>query len=153
MSTPRSRALPVVRPYDDLVSALHGPYLLLVERLHERLAAAGYADIRPAHGNVIAYVSAEGTRITEIAAAAQLTKQTVQYLVDDLERLGYVERVPDPADARARLIRFTAQGRAVRRAAATAFRAIEREWAARIGEANMAQLRALLDLLRSRIEG
>jgi DNA-binding MarR family transcriptional regulator len=152
MSSTRARARPDARPYDSLVAALREPHRHLIDRLHERLEAAGYGDIRPAHGNVLAAVTPDGTRSSEIAAHAQLTKQTVQYLVDDLERLGYLERVPDPSDARARLVRFTEHGRAARRAAVSAFRAIEREWALALGEEKMTRLRALLDELRVAIE-
>lgn len=116
----------------------------MIARLHQRFALNGYDDIRPAHGTVVRHLSLEGTRLTEIAARAQLTKQTIGYLVDDLASLGYVERVPDPKDARARLIRFTQKGLAARMVAIAALADIEAEWAAALGPPKMAQLRALL---------
>lgn len=136
-----------------LVELLFAPYRALIDRLHERLDAAGYGDIRPAHGNVMGNLSTAGNRATELAAAARLTKQTMQYLVEDLEALGYVERVPDPDDARARLIRFTPKGRAARRAAAAAFRAIEGEWEAALGRQKMETLRGLLAELQDATGG
>ncbi len=152
MSTPRPRRLPVARPFESLVQALRDPHRILIDRLHERLDAAGYGDIRPAHGNVIGFLSPEGTRITELATRAQLTKQTIQYLVDDLEGLGYVERAVDPTDARARLVRFTSKGRGAVRAAESAFREIEREWSAGLGADKMNRLRGLLNELRAVID-
>lgn len=93
-----------------------------------------------------------GERITDIAARTQLTKQTIGYLVDDLVALGHVERIADPDDARARLVRYTAKGRDARRHAGAAFAAIEAQWAAKLGIRKMAQLRSLLDELRAVIE-
>jgi DNA-binding MarR family transcriptional regulator len=93
----------------------------------------------------------EGSRITEIADRAQLTKATVVYLVDDLEQLGYVERIPDPADGRAKLVRLTAKGQEAVEAARDIAAGIEREWAELIGEQNMRQLESLLLLLRERL--
>lgn len=148
-----STALPLhpAQPYRSLVQALQDPHRTLITRLHERLDALGYGDIRPAHGHVFGHLSAHGNRATELAAASQLTKQTIQSLVDDLEQLGYVERVPDPTDARARLVRFTTKGRAAARAAGAAFRAIEKEWTQALGKEKMARLRTLLDELAAAV--
>jgi DNA-binding MarR family transcriptional regulator len=93
----------------------------------------------------------EGSRVTELAERAQLTKPTVVYLVDDLEKLGCMERVPDPADGRAKLVRPTAKGRAAVEAARAAAAEIEAEWAALIGERRMRQLREALEELRERL--
>src|SRR5438034_9226204 len=74
------------------------------------LAASGYADIRPTHGCVFRFVRDDGMRLTELASLAGMTKQSVGELVDDLVELGYVERIPDPADRRAKLICLTERG-------------------------------------------
>src|SRR5215467_15194486 len=74
------------------------------------LVAAGFGDVRPAHFTVFQHLPPEGMRLTALAEAALLTKQSMGYLVDDLETLGYVERVPDPADRRAKLVRLTTRG-------------------------------------------
>src|SRR5580698_9486561 len=80
----------------------------------ERVAAAGYADIRPGHGCVFGGIDpAHGSRLTDLADRAMRTKQTVGEVVSDLEQRGYVERVPDPEDGRAKSIRLTAKGREV----------------------------------------
>lgn len=137
----------------NLAQALHDPYIALIRRLHERLDKAGFSDVRPAHGNVMGQLPARGgARITEIATNTHLTKQTIAYLVDDLVDLGYVDRVEDPSDARARLVRYTAKGREARRHATEAFAAIEAQWTAKLGERKMTQLRKLLDELRAIIE-
>lgn len=136
-----------------LALLLRDPFLTINTRLHQHLDTVGFADIRLAHGTVMQHLRLDaGTRLTDIAERAQLTKQTIGYLVDDLEALGYVERVPDPADARARLIRYTARGREARRNAGEAIKAIEAQWASKIGKRKMEQLRALLEELREVIE-
>lgn len=112
------------------------------------LAAAGFGDVRPATFTVFQHMPPEGIRLTALADAALMTKQSMGYLVDDLESLGYVERVPDPADRRAKLIRLTARGQQVDQAVREVIRQIESEWAARMGESDYLRL---VQLLRSLI--
>ncbi|WP_280499269.1 MarR family transcriptional regulator, partial [Nocardia cyriacigeorgica] len=81
-------------------------------RVFAALAEAGYADITLAQARIVQRIGPDGTRLTELAEQAQVTKQTAGFLVDQLERAGYVERVPDPTDGRARLVRLSARGRA-----------------------------------------
>src|SRR3954466_2086679 len=88
------------------------PYRAMETRVFAALAAAGFDDFTPAQARVMQRIGPEGTRLTELAEAAQVTKQTASFLVDELERTGYVSRTPDPADARARLVRIAARGRA-----------------------------------------
>ncbi|MGP4029294.1 MarR family winged helix-turn-helix transcriptional regulator [Actinomadura sp. 3N407] len=78
------------------------------------LAAAGHDDITLAQGRLLQRVDDGGSRLSELAEAAQVTKQTAGYLVDQLERAGYVERTPDPTDARARLVRLTDRARSLK---------------------------------------
>ena len=80
------------------------------EELHRRLAERGFADIRHAHGCVFRWVEPDGTRLTELAELAGHSKQAVGEFVCDLEAMGYVERVPDPLDGRAKIIRLTERG-------------------------------------------
>ena len=103
--------------------------------------------MRAPHGNVFAYLDEEGTQVSELARRAQITKQSMAELVAHLERHGYVERVPDPADRRAKLVRATGRGREVYAAARAAIADIERDWTARLGPARMRQLRELLQEL------
>ncbi|MGK5741214.1 MarR family winged helix-turn-helix transcriptional regulator [Micromonospora sp. URMC 103] len=76
-----------------------------------RAAQQGFADVRPRHGAVLAYLDPEGTRPGELARLAGRNKQTMGAILDELERLGYVRRVPDPADRRAKLVVPTDRGR------------------------------------------
>jgi DNA-binding MarR family transcriptional regulator len=108
------------------------------------LAAAGYSDIQPAYRHIFPYIAVAGARLTDIAARAGLTKQAVGYLVDSLELLGYVERVPDPRDRRAKLIRFTEKGRAQDRVAQASFAATERRLARVLGREDVECLRRIL---------
>jgi DNA-binding MarR family transcriptional regulator len=80
----------------------------LVATLEER----GYPDARPGHASVFVHIDRRsGTRLTELARRARITKQGMMLVVDDLEERGYVRRIPDPEDSRAKVVRLTAKGR------------------------------------------
>ena len=83
------------------------------EELIGRLAEGGHTEVRLPHGNVFQYLDDEGTRVGVLAERAHMTKQAMAQLVAHLEEHGYVERIPDPADRRAKLVRTTARGRDV----------------------------------------
>lgn len=123
---------------------LRVPFQELVSRISEGLAEAGFDDIRPAHTPVFQHIKAEGSRLTELAERAQLTKQSMSYLVDYLEQRGYVERQTDPTDRRANLVVLTERGWAETRAALNIIAAVEQDWASRLGKRRMEALRALL---------
>ncbi len=112
------------------------------------LEAAGFGDVRPAHFTVFQHLPPEGMRLTALADAALMTKQSMGYLVDDLEALGYVERAADPADRRAKLVRLTARGQQVDETVRTVIRQIEADWAERMG---LKDYRRLVELLRALI--
>ena len=117
-----------------------------VGELHERLGDAGHPDIRPGHGCVFRFIDAEtGSRLTDIAELAQLTKQAVGEVVADLERMGYVKRLPDPEDGRAKIILLTERGVEAYATAERLFAEIEREWAEQVGEELVAALREALE--------
>ena len=124
------------------------PYREMETRIFQRLAAAGYDDITPAQARVFQRIAAGGSRLTELAEQAGVTKPTAGFLVDQLERAGYVERVPDPTDGRARLVRVAERGRRSVEASRAIVTEIENEWTAHLGERRMAQLRRLLTDLR-----
>jgi DNA-binding MarR family transcriptional regulator len=124
------------------------PYRALENRVFAALAAAGFDDFTPAQARVCQRIGPEGTRVTELAQAAQVTKQTAGFLVDQLERAGYVERTPDPTDARARLVRVAARGAQAVLVAAAIIEEVETEWAKHLGSKRMTQLRDTLGLLR-----
>jgi DNA-binding MarR family transcriptional regulator len=131
----------------NLGTLLRDPWLELNAQLIERVAERGYEDVRPALSVVFQHMRDEGSRITEISERAQLTKQTVVYLVNELERLGYVERVPDPADGRAKLVRQTKRGEEAVAEARRVAVDIEREIEQRFGKRRTAELRGLLEEL------
>ncbi len=117
------------------------------EELYERVEAAGLKDIRPGHGCVFSNVQPAGSRLTELAERACMTKQTVGEVASDLEGLGYVERVPDPADGRAKIIRLTERGREAQVIGRDLVDGLERDWGERYGEENVAALRRALELV------
>jgi DNA-binding MarR family transcriptional regulator len=119
----------------------------LLGELDRRLAAAGFGDIRPVHGCVFENIEPSGSRLTDLSARAHLTKSTLVYVVDDLERLGYVERVPDPQDRRSKLVRLTPKGASALETGRRIIDAIEAEWSARIGVSHVAALRTALERL------
>lgn len=117
-------------------------------RIVAAIQEAGY-DITLAQARVMGRINPGGTRLSELAEAAQITKQTATALVDRLEAAGWVERVPDPTDGRARLVRLTEQAWAGPGPIGKAMeRTIEAEWTEHLGEAQMAVLRETLARLR-----
>lgn len=124
------------------------PYRAMEFRVFEALAAAGFDDMTPAQARVFQRIAPGGSRLTDLAAQAGITKQSAGFLVDQLERAGYVERMPDPADGRARLVRIAERG--VRSVAATRgiVAQVEAEWTAHLGARRMAELRRILTDLR-----
>ena len=119
----------------------------LQDELHTRLRAQGWPEARPSHGCVFGGMKPEGVRLTDLAERSRITKQSVGEIVSDLEKLGWVERVPDPADRRAKLVRLTPKGQEVQDAARATFAEIEAEWGERIGKKKVADLRAALEEL------
>jgi DNA-binding MarR family transcriptional regulator len=115
--------------------------------LRADLSGQGFPDLRPGHGCVFSYIDEEGSRLTELAERSGHTKQSVGEAVADLERHGYVERVPDPQDGRAKIIRLTPHGAQALAAANRGFAEIETRFAAALGEERYAQFRASLEEL------
>jgi len=120
----------------------------LTNQLVERLAAAGYEDIRPAHRWVFAYIDPDGTRVTELAERAHMSHPSMSELVSGLVASGYVERVPDPSDGRARLVRLSRAGRRLQRRALEEIADIESAWLHRLGPRLARELPAALADLR-----
>jgi DNA-binding MarR family transcriptional regulator len=132
---------------------LRMPYqTMMTQAVEPALAAAGYGDIRSAHLPVIQALALnpEGLRSTELATYARITKQSMGYLVDHLGAGGYVERVPDPTDQRAKVVRLTPRGWMASRQIRAAVRDVEVDWARRVGAERVEQLRSILrDLVAS----
>jgi DNA-binding MarR family transcriptional regulator len=127
---------------------LYIPYRAMEARVFAALAEAGFDTFTPAQARVFQRIAPQGSRLTDLAQQAQITKQSAGFLVDQLERAGYVERVPDPTDARARLVRVAERGAAAIPIAAAIVAAVEQEWAAHLGKRGVQQLRRLLTKLR-----
>ena len=134
---------------ENLAVLLREPFRVGSERLHERFAERGHPDVRPPHGSVFQFLDDTGTRVSVLAHRAQITKQSMAELVAHLERHGYVERVPDPGDRRAKLVRATPRGREVYAIARDVVAEIEQEWTRRLGKAKMDHLRGLLEELNA----
>ncbi|KDE11191.1 MarR family winged helix-turn-helix transcriptional regulator [Rhodococcus aetherivorans] len=117
-------------------------------RILAALRRAGYDDITLAQARVAARIGLGGTRLTVLAEQAQVAKQTASFLVDQLERAGYVERTVDPTDARARLVRIAPRGAEAGHVARAEEARIEAEWTEHLGARRMKQLREALTLLR-----
>src|SRR3954447_12126255 len=122
-------------------------YRAMEKRVLDAVIEAGF-DITPAQARVFQRIGPNGTRLGELAEQAQITKQTAGFLVDQLERAGYVERVPDPTDARARLVRIAERGAKAIPVAAAVVAEVEAEWTTYLGVRRMAQLRSILGELR-----
>jgi DNA-binding MarR family transcriptional regulator len=117
------------------------------EDLERRLADTPYNDIRISHGCVFGNIDQEGTRLTDLAERARMTKQSVGEVTSDLEQRGYVERVPDPSDGRAKIIRLTERGQAAQALGVGLIDEIEQEWADRFGADRVAALRDALEAI------
>ena len=135
-----------------LGALLRLPYQALNKRLYGELAANGFPEIRPAHSSVFRHILPDGSRITDLAERAQMTKQSMAYLVDYLHEKDYVTFVPDPTDGRAKLVRLTGRGAAFMASAIAFSKQIEAEVARQIGAEDMAQLRRLLQKVASSLE-
>jgi len=117
----------------------------MLAEFRDELSKHGYEDLRPTHGCVFRFVREDGMRLTDLAAYAGITKQSAGELVDDLVELGYVERVADPEDRRAKLICLTKRGEEAQRVGFGLFGELERRWADQFGPERIAQLRELLE--------
>ena len=110
----------------------------------EQLHAGGFDDLDPAHLTVFNYPGPMGSRPSELAARLGVSKQALNYLLGQLERLGYLERKPDPDDQRSKRITLTPRGLTAGLAIRDAVREIEAEWAEGLGAKRLAELRELL---------
>ena len=127
---------------------LYIPYRAMEARVFKALATAGYNDFTPAQARVFQRIAHGGSHLTDLAEQASITKQSACFLVDQLERAGYVERIPDPSDARARLVRITERGQQTLPLAESIVTDVETEWTEHLGKRRMAQLRETLARLR-----
>ena len=135
-------------PDDPVARYAIGALLALpVHVLRQRVAAAlaeDFPDYRPNYEAVFRWLGPHGDRISDLAQRCGVSKQAMGETIDWLEQHGYVERVPDPSDGRATLVRRTELGWHINRIAREQVEAAQAEWARTLGEADFAQLLQLL---------
>ena len=116
----------------------------LLRQFRDDLAAprgdAGYDDVREVHFQIFGNIRMGGIRLTELAERAQLSLAATSELVNDLEKLGYLTRSPDPADGRAKLIDLTKRGRSLMADASARVADIEQRWSGIVGDRNFGQM-------------
>jgi DNA-binding MarR family transcriptional regulator len=133
--------------YDSLMigALLALPLQVIGRRVANALARHGFTDYRLTYQSVFQWCRPEGSRLTELASRAGVTKASMGEIIDALVQRGYMERVPDPTDGRALLIRRTERGWEVNRVARQVVEEIQQEWIHALGEE---QFTHLLDALR-----
>lgn len=119
----------------------------------EALGEAGFGDIRPHHANVFTFVPPEGIQMSELTGKAGVRKQSMAQALEELEKLGYIERKPHPSDKRARLVFLTARGKKIRPLAMAAGQQVEEEWRHLLGAGDLEALRAALQRLLDALPG
>jgi DNA-binding MarR family transcriptional regulator len=140
--TPKRRA-PLREPEDNTAALLGQAWTVLGRRILEGVQAAGH-PIRMAHSIVFVHMELGGIRLTELAARASMTPQAMGELVDDLQEMGYLDRVKDPSDGRAKLIVFTDKGLDNLQAAFDTIAGIEADLEALLGRRRLLDLRGSL---------
>lgn len=126
-----------------------GAYLRILwdelrHNMENQLEEKGIVDISPSHGWIFHNTKEEGSRITELAAIAKITKQSMSALVAQLERAGYVKKKIDPTDKRAWLLVLTPKGQKVKDAGYEINHHFEKKWEQKLGRKDYSQLRQLL---------
>jgi DNA-binding MarR family transcriptional regulator len=135
-------------PMADLIRQLLEARRALASELDSDLADRGFPDVRPGHAAVFLGVDRRsGSRLTDLAEHVRLTKQGMMAMVDDLEARGYVRRVPDPNDARAKLVRLTARGRRAAAECRRAVQSVEQRTRRQLGDRRYDTLRETLEEL------
>ena len=132
----------------NLGVSLFIPYRYTEERIFRAVRKAGFDDWTLTQCRVFQRIDQKGSRLTALADQAQMSKQNAGVMVDQLERLGYVRRVPDPSDGRARLIVIEGRGLQAAEIARTTLNEILSEWEAYLGTRNFTLLQQILDQLR-----
>jgi len=123
---------------------LRTPWEAVQRRMLERLHEEGFADLDFAHLNVFQYPGPQGARPSDLAARLGMTKQALNYLLGELERLQYLQRQPDPDDLRSKRVALTQRGTSAIRVIREAVAEVETAWAHQLGPERFAQFRTLL---------
>ncbi len=130
---------------------LRVPWEAVQRRMLERLHARGFRDLEAAHLQVFQYPGPQGARPSELAARLRVSKQALNYLLGELERLGYLTRQPDPEDLRAKRVVLTRRGTAAIEVIREAVTEVEAAWARELGLNRFNQLRGGLVELNDRL--
>jgi DNA-binding MarR family transcriptional regulator len=141
----------VSRESIDVATLMLIAYRAMDERVISAMRDAGY-NLTVAQARLAQRIAEDGSRLVDLAEQAQVTKQTASILVAALEREGFVERVPDPTDGRARLIRFTVEGQAAAERAREVVMSVEQEWNEYLGPRLATALREALTSLRELVD-
>lgn len=123
------------------------PFRFMEQAVLDELKAHGH-DIPLNQARVFERIGPQGSRLIDLARAAQVSKQTVGTIVDQLQQAGYVERRPDPLDGRSRLVVLTDRGRRLVELTTPVVQRIEAAWDAHLGKHRARQLREALTALR-----
>jgi DNA-binding MarR family transcriptional regulator len=123
---------------------LRVPWEAVQRHMLERLHDSGFDDLDAAHLNVFQYPGPQGARPTELASRLRISKQALNYLLGELERLGYLERRPDPDDLRSKRVAVTTRGTSAIEVIREAVGEVETAWAKQLGPKRFAELRTLL---------
>lgn len=142
-----SRDLDYMTDGHPMIRLLGTGFDFFADELERRLAETEYKDIRISHGCVFGTIDPDGSRLTDLAERARMTKQSVGEVTSDLAQRGYLERVPDPSDGRAKIIRLTERGREAQALGRELIDEIEAEWAERFGAERVAALRDALEAI------
>jgi len=131
---------------------LGGRLRLAITRTARRLRQEAGTDLSPSQVAALATIECHGPLApSEVAERERIRRPTATRVLARLVEAGLVERIPDPADRRAKLVRATARGSEVYATAREAIADIEREWTARLGATKMRELRELLQELNERV--
>lgn len=122
-------------------------YAALQERVYKAVESKGHPGLRPMHSAILRHLPPEGGRVSDVARASGLAKQSAAYVVEDLVNLGYLRSEPDPEDGRARRITYTPRGRKLLAALMDASRKAEAALATSLGPAQLQSLRNTLEAM------
>jgi DNA-binding MarR family transcriptional regulator len=123
---------------------LRMPADAVLARILDDLHEDGFIDLNAAHLPLLRYPGPHKRRPSELATAARMSRQAMNYLLGEMERLGYLTRDDDPDDRRSKRVHLTERGQAVVRTIRRTVRRIEAEWEQELGAARFAELRELL---------
>ena len=146
----------IVKPSDQPTRPLIGlllsrPFQVVETHVNAALHRSGHTEIPVSHQIVFRLLGGGGVRLVDLAAKGLMTKQSMGYLVDNLERAGYLERVADPQDGRAKILQLTARGRAAEQTARAAILDLQDDWAQELGTGEFEQLLHLLRRLNAHL--